>query len=108
MRVQFQTQGGIAYIPGLQKPITIDVDALPEADASRLRQLVSAVRFFDLPTRIGSSPRGAADMRQYTITIEDGGRHHTVRVAEPVTDPALQEILDTLRAQGRRQRSSAP
>jgi hypothetical protein len=108
MRVQFQTEGGIAYIPGLQKPITIDVDALPEADASRLRQLVSAVSFFDLPTRIGSPPRGAADMRQYTITIEDGGRRHTMRVAEPVSDPSLQELIDTLRTQARRQRSSAP
>src|SRR5438093_12303211 len=98
MRVQFQTDGGLAVFPRLQKPISIDVDALPEADANRLRQLISAVGFFHLPGHIGTPPRGAADMRQYTITIEDGRRRHTVRVTEPVTDATLQELLDALQA----------
>ena len=78
MRVQFQSEGGLAVFPGLQKLISIDVDALPASDANRLRQLVRAASFFDLPAHIGTPPRGAADMREYTLTIEDGGRRHTV------------------------------
>jgi hypothetical protein len=26
MRIQFKTEGGFAYIPGLNKPVTIDLD----------------------------------------------------------------------------------
>jgi hypothetical protein len=108
MRVQFQSDGGLAFLPGLQKPISIDVDALPASDANRLRQLVRAASFFDLPAHMGTPPRGAADMRAYTITIEDGGRRHTVRVAEPITDATLQEFVDVLQAQARTLRSSTP
>jgi hypothetical protein len=108
MRVQFQSAGGLAFFPGLHQPISLDVDALPASDADRLRQLVRAARFFDLPARLGTPPGGAADMREYTITIEDGGRRHTVRVAEPMTDATLQELVDALQAQARTLRRAAP
>ena len=108
MRVQFQSEGGIAFVPNLQKPISIDVDALSASDANRLRQLVRATHFFDLPAHIGTPPRGAADMRTYTLTIEDGGQRHTVQVAEPMTDALLQELVDTLQMHARTMRSPAP
>ena len=108
MRVQFQSEGGLAVFPGLQKLISIDVDALPASDANRLRQLVRAASFFDLPAHIGTPPRGAADMREYTLTIEDGGRRHTVRVAEPITDATLQELVDALQTQARTLRGPTP
>jgi hypothetical protein len=108
MHVQFQSDGGFAVFPRLQTPISINVDALPASDANRLRQLVRATSFFDLPAHVGTPPRGAADMRAYTITIEDGGRRHTVRVAEPIPDATLQELVDILQAQARALRSSAP
>ena len=107
MRVQFQSDGGLAVFPGLQTPSSIDVDALPASDADRLRQLFRATSFFDLPAQIGALPRGAADMRTYTISIEDGGRRHTVRVAEPITDATLQELVEALQAQARALRRSA-
>jgi emfourin len=108
MRVQFQSEGGVAFFPGLQKPVSIDVDALPASDADRLRQLVRAANFFDLPAHIGAPPRGAADMRTYTLTIEDGGQRHTVRVAEPITDDALQELVNALQTQVRTLRRPTP
>jgi hypothetical protein len=108
MRMQFQSEGGLAFFPGLHQPISIDVDALPASDANRLRQLVRAARFFDLPAHMGTPSRGAADMRAYTITIEDGGRRHTVRVAEPITDAPLQELVDAIQAQARTLRSPTP
>jgi hypothetical protein len=108
MRVQFQSEGGLAFFPGLQRPISIDVDALPASDADRLRQLVRAANFFALPAHIGTPPPGAADMRTYTLTIEDGGQHHTVRIAEPITDATLQELVEALQAQARALRRPAP
>jgi hypothetical protein len=101
MRVQFKTEGGLAYFPGRSTPLTIDSDALSAEDARALRQLVESVDFFALPASLGTQSRGAADMRQYTITVEDAGRHHTVRVTEPVSHPDLQKLLTYLQTQRR-------
>jgi len=51
---------------------------------------------------VAGTPRsGAADVRQYTITVEEGGRQHTVQLADPVEDPALQELLRFLQTKTR-------
>ncbi len=97
MRIQFKMEGGIAYFPGLSKPITIDTNELPEQEADELKRLVNATRFFDLPAVIGSPAPGAADYRQYTITIEDNGKQHTVRLTDPIVDPNLQALLTYLK-----------
>jgi hypothetical protein len=104
MRIQFKMEGGIAYFPGLSKPITIDSAELPKQEADELKRLVNATHFFALPTVMGSPPRGAADYRQYTITIEDEGKQHTVRLTDPIGDPNLQALLTYLKT--RRQASS--
>jgi hypothetical protein len=101
MRVEFKTEGGIARFPGLSRPVVIDSDALSEEEAGELRQLVEAARFFERPSVAGAPPRGAADYRQYTITVEDGGRQHTVRLADPVQDPTLQRLLRFLQVKAR-------
>ena len=97
MRIQFKMEGGIAYFPGLSKPITIDSDELPKQESDELKGLVNATHFFDLPTVIGSPPPGAADYRQYTITIEDDGKQHTVRLTDPIQDPNLQTLVTYLK-----------
>ncbi len=97
MRIQFKMEGGIAYFPGLSKPIMIDSDELPKQEADELKRLVNAAHFFDLPAVIGSPPRGAADYRQYTITIEDDRKQHTVRLTDPIEDPNLQALLTYLK-----------
>jgi len=97
VRIQLKMEGGIAYFPGLSKPITIDSDELPKQESDELKRLVNATHFFDLPTVIGSPPRGAADYRQYTITIEDDGKQHTVRLTDPIEDPNLQALLTYLK-----------
>ncbi len=114
MRIQFKMEGGLAYFPGLAKPVTIDSDQLPQEEASELEQRVSAVHFFDLPRTVGAPPRGAADFRQYLITVEDRGRRHSVQLTDPVEDSNLQALLDylkkkvkTLRAGASDQRSEA-
>jgi len=99
MRVELQTEGGVAYFPGLAKPVVVDSSDLPQAQATQLRQLIDSARFFELPVASRSIPKGAADMRHYTITIEDGRRHRTVRLNDPVEDPQVQALIDFVQGQ---------
>jgi hypothetical protein len=96
LRVRFKTEGGVAHFPGLSEPVTIDSDELPEEEAVELKQRVEEARFFDLPAQAGEPPQGAADYRRYTVTVEEGGRSHTVQLADPVEDPSLQKLVSSL------------
>ncbi len=98
MRIQLKMEGGIASFPGLNKPITIDSDQLPEQESDELKRLVNVTRFFDLPPVMGSPSPGAADYRQYTITLQDEGKQHTVHVTDLIEDPNLQALLTYLKA----------
>ena len=93
MRIEFSQTGGIGYFPGLNKPVTVEVDHLEKEEAEELKRLVEAARFFDLPATVGSPARGAADYQHYMLTVEDGGRRHTVRVLVPVEDPLLDDLV---------------
>ncbi len=107
MRVIFQSEGGIAHFPGLSRPVTMESDQLPEQQAAELRQLVEAARFFDRPEQVGGPAPGAADYRQYTITVDAGERRHTVRLVEPVEDPDLQRLVRFLEERTRAMRKDA-
>ncbi len=97
MLIQFQMEGGIAYFPGLNKPSMIDSDQLPKQEADELIRLVTASHFFALQAVVGTPAAGAADYRQYTITIEDAGKQHTVRITDPIEDSNLQALVTNLR-----------
>jgi len=101
MRIEFQTEGGIAHFPGLSRPIVIDSEALATEAASELSRLLEAARFFEQPTVVGMPRPGAADYRQYTITVEEGGRQHSIQLADPVEEPTLQQLLRFLQTQAR-------
>lgn len=98
MRIQLKISGGMAYFPGLSQPITIDSDALPQQEAKELKRLVDEAHFFSLPPVINVPAPGAADYRQYTITVDDGKRHHVVQATDPITDLHLQALLRYLQA----------
>ena len=99
MRIQVNMAStGLAYFPGLAKPVTIDSQELPDQEAADVERLVGAARFFARPAVVGATTRGPADARQYTVTIEEGGRSHTVRITDPPKDPELRELLDYLKA----------
>lgn len=106
MHIQFQSEGGVAYFPGLSEPVTVDTRQLPAAQAAAAEGLVRAARFFDRPAQQQPAPPGAADYRQYTITVDDGGRRHTIRIDEPVDDPDLQRLVQYLASQARAQRAA--
>jgi len=93
MRIEFSQSGGIGYFPGLNKPVTVEVDQLDSQDAEELKRLIEAARFFDLPATVGAPARGAADYQYYILTIEEKGRRHTVRVLVPVEDQVLDDLV---------------
>ena len=99
MRVELQTDGGVAFFPGLSKPVVVNSADLPKEQAGQLQQLIDQAHFFELPAASRALPKGAADMRRYTITVEDGRRHSTVRVDDPVEDANLRALIDFLQAQ---------
>jgi hypothetical protein len=98
MRIAFTTEGGVAFFPGLSRPAVIDSRDLSAGAAAELERLLSSAHFFELPEESRALRRGAADYRQYTITVQNQGRRHTVRLADPVESPALQALLDFLRS----------
>jgi hypothetical protein len=106
MRIEFKTEStGITYLPGLAQPVVIDTSTLPAEEAAELERLIQSSGFFALPEVIGPPP-GAADFRQYAITVIDGDRRHTVRVADPVENPALQALLEYLKGKTRARRTT--
>ncbi|HJU22384.1 MAG TPA: protealysin inhibitor emfourin [Casimicrobiaceae bacterium] len=95
MRIDFHVEGGLAAFPGLAKPVTLHCDALPPDERAHLTDLVRRSDFFALPPQ---DPQGGGpDTRAYTIAIDDGARCRTVKVREPIANPALRDLIDALR-----------
>lgn len=107
MRIHFKTDGGIAAFPGLSRPVSINSDDLSPAEADQLKRRIDEARFFEQPAIAEAAARGAADYRQYTITVEDKGRSHTVRFVDPVKDPGLQALVDFLNMKTKAMRVAA-
>jgi Emfourin len=95
VRLSLSADGGFAALPGLRRPLTVDVDVLPAHEASQVRQLLDAAGFFALPARLAAPP-GASDYREYTLTAENGDRHHTVKFPEIGAPPELLQLVDLL------------
>lgn len=94
MRIQFKVEGGLVYLPGLNRPVIIDLADLPLPEANELQALLTRVRFFELPLRVGKFSAKAADQRQYKITIEKAeGKSHTVFLSDAMDDPHLRQLL---------------
>ena len=99
VRIDFSIDGGLAAFPGLAKPVTIECDALPVAERTALRDLVDRAGLFEQRAR--ASAHAPPDARRYTIAGDDGGRCGRVTVAEPIADPALRDLVATLRTHAR-------
>ena len=101
MRITFSVDGGFAVFPGLSRPVSFDVDDLPTEAAAALRSAVARSDFFALDDSSVFQTPGSADVRRYTITIEDGIRRRSLVVPETVAQPALKQLLHLLDAQRR-------
>jgi hypothetical protein len=107
MRVTLQTEGGIAHFPGLSRPMTIETDQLSAPEAAELRKLVDAARLSEQPAEAGKAAPGAADVRQYTITVEAGDQSRTVRMTDLGADPDLKRLLRFLQDKAKALRAKA-
>ena len=93
MRIVLSTEStGLAYFPGLAQDVTIDSRYLPEDAVVTLQRLVEEANFFEQPRDMCEGAR-ACDMRQYSLTIQDGRRRHTITLTDQVEDPALRALL---------------
>lgn len=97
MRITFTSGGGFAAVPGLSAPVIIDVQSLPSPDQDEIRGLVERSAFFTLPPQLTTARGGGADLRTYTIAIEEADRSHTVMVTDPVPAGDLRALVDRLR-----------
>jgi hypothetical protein len=95
MQIQFSIDGGFAAIPGLARPVTIDVDSLPAAAAGALRAAVAKTDFFARPEPAPAAG-GSADMRTYVVTVDDGGSSRTLRLPESEHDPDVAALVGVL------------
>ena len=98
MRAILERTGGFA---GMRLTATADTDMLSDTDAEQLRQLVNGANFFALPELIVPQ-QPQPDRFQYTVTIEDEGRTHTVTASEAAIPASMRPLTDFLARQGRR------
>lgn len=97
MKITLEVSGGFAALPALNAPRSIDTATMASDRASEIESIVRSTGFFELPLRLDTTRRGAADHFIYTITIEDGGQVHTVELTDPVTDDRVMRLIDAVR-----------
>ena len=90
MRVTVDRSGGFA---GIKQTKSVSTEVIPAEDAEKLKGLVDAAGFFQLPPVIHSTQPGA-DSFQYKVTVEGEHGTHTVQVGEAEVPPSLRPVLD--------------
>jgi hypothetical protein len=89
LRITLARSGGFA---GLSRRSHVDTSSLPAEEAERVRALVEQADFFSLPSMLPAGERGA-DRFQYELTVESGGRQHTVQATDGAAPERLQPLL---------------
>jgi emfourin len=97
MRIELKREGGLAFFPGLARPRTVELQALPAEQAEALERSVQEAHFFEQPPVVGAASAGGADRTRYLVTVEEGERKHSVLLTEPVEDPHLRSLLGLLK-----------
>lgn len=97
MKIEFLRTGGQGPIS--RRSASIDVSALPDAEAHLAEQLVTLARFFDLPEKLESKPM--PDSFTYRITVEQEGRAHTVEAGQSALSGPLHELVNWLMSRAR-------
>ncbi|MGH9281438.1 MAG: protealysin inhibitor emfourin [Acidimicrobiales bacterium] len=95
-RVSFERSGGFG---GVTLSKELDTKELDEDEAAQLEALLDRVDFDAAP---GPAPRGGADRFQYDLTVERGGRRHTLTRSEGQLTPELKELVERLQDLARR------
>ncbi len=93
MQIQFARSGGFA---GMRLGGTIDTSTLDPGEAQALQQELANARFFELPAQLSGGSSAERDRYQYEITVEDGGKKHTVVAGESAIPANLQPLIQHL------------
>ena len=99
MRISFERTGGFA---GISRTTTVDTANLPTDEANQLPQLLEAANFYNLPANITAPPSTQPDRFQYTLSVEDKDRSHTVTVSEAALPGTLRPLIEWLNNTARR------
>jgi hypothetical protein len=92
MNIDFLRTGGFA---GMRLAASVSTNALPEDQATHLKQLIGKAGFFDLPERLVPVSPGP-DRFEYKVTITDQSKAHSVEVHEAAAPESLRPLLDYL------------
>jgi hypothetical protein len=93
MKVTIVRGGGVA---GLVTTTSADTDALAPEHARQLREVVGRAGLLGLPEHPAAA--SGPDRFTYRLTVEDGGRTHTVRLREEDLTGDLSALIDWVRA----------
>lgn len=96
MRIRFKRSGGVAgNINYSAPPLEVDSEELPADRAEELRKLVEEAKPFDQPPH--DAVRGTArDELGYELTVEDGGRSHTIRARGDSASEGMEKLVGWL------------
>ena len=92
MLVRFERSGGMA---GITLAHDFDSTELPPEQTAELTRLVTEAQFFELPGEIRGA-RTAADLFQFTITVENGPQKHSVEFDQAATPERLRPLVQWL------------
>jgi hypothetical protein len=98
MRLRLEQSGGFAAIPGLSTPVELDTTGLSRDESATLEGLVHRTGILEGAVRSVSGPAAGADLREYTLTVEDGGAATTVHLRDPITDNAVAALVEHLQS----------
>jgi len=95
MRLTFEREGGLAALPGLARPVTIDTATLSSEEAAHWDRLVSDAECWSHGP--SDPPAGQRDARTYHLTLEDGTRSARLTLHDPLP-PAVRPLVRALEA----------
>lgn len=94
MRLTFEREGGLAALPGLARPITIDTSSLSSEESAHWDRLVADADAWSLTP---SAKATHADGRTYHLTLEDGPRSAKLTLCDPLP-PMVRPLVRALEA----------
>jgi len=91
MRITLRSVGGFTGPAGAATR-SLDLDALPSAEASRIRALVAAADFFALPSKLMKRAPQSWDF-VHRLEIEEKGTTHVVQFHDDAASEPLRALL---------------
>ncbi len=92
MLIAWERTGGFA---GISKHKSLDTASLTPEENQRLLSLIEATDFFNLPPYV-TTDRIYPDSFEYIVTVEDGGKQHSVTIVETALTGDLRILIEFL------------